>query len=253
MNIALLSAISLICVDAATAARPLAVAPVIAVQGAAETADLTAAPQEQSEIAKDALREDIVPDEEAFNDALVFEDESDDQVARRVKDYLAGIDTLNGDFTQIAPSGAISTGRFYLRRPGFLRFEYDPPTPLLIVANGGMVYVRDEALETTDSYPLGKTPLKTLLSKKADLDKDVDVVGVDRGVDSVAVTFADDDEADGNLTIIVTAPEMALARWIVRDLQNGITVVTLENVKSGERLANRLFATPDAGGKFLKN
>jgi hypothetical protein len=46
---------------------------------------------------------------------------------------------------------------------------------------------------------------------------------------------------------------MTLSRWIVRDIQNGLSVVTLDNVKSGERLSNRLFAVPDAGGQFLKN
>ncbi len=171
----------------------------------------------------------------------------------RLIDYLEGIETLTGDFTQVAPSGAVSEGRFYIRRPGFLRFEYDPPTPLLIVANGGMVYVRDEALETTDSYPVGKTPLKFLLRKKVDLG-DAKVIGVDRGVNAFAVTLgSDDDETEGELTLIATAPELTLVRWIVRDVQNGITVVTLDNVKSGERLANRLFQIPEAGGQFLKN
>ena len=132
-----------------------------------------------------------------------------------------------------------------------MRFEYEPPTPLLLVANGGMVYVRDEALETTDSYPVGKTPLKFLLSKKINRD-DAKVIQVDRGIDTVAVTFASsDEETEGELTLIATAPDFALRRWIVRDLQGGATIVTLENVKSGERLANSLFAAPDAGGRFL--
>lgn len=255
MSIAILSAISLVCADAAFAARP-PVAPIIsaAVQDAAETAAAPALIVEAAEPLEEADETAAASLEDVFAEPLVFDGESDDQVVERLKAYLESIDTLTGDFTQIAPSGAISTGKFYLRRPGFLRFEYDPPTPLLIVANGGMVYVRDEALETTDSYPVGKTPLKTLLSKKIDLEKDVAVTGVDRGVDSVAVTFSpEDDETEGELTVIAKAPEMVLTRWIVRDLQNGITVVTLENVKAGERLANRLFETPDAGGKFLKN
>lgn len=249
MSIALLSALSLICIDVASAARPLPTTPpapiiVAAVQGTAtapkgETAQPVAATQASAD------------DDAAFDAPLVFEDESDEVVATKLIEYLEGIDTLNGDFTQIAPSGAISVGKFYLRRPGFLRFEYEPPTPLLLVANGGMVYVRDEALETTDSYPVGKTPLKFLLSKKINRD-DAKVIQVDRGIDTVAVTFASsDEETEGELTLIATAPDFALRRWIVRDLQGGATIVTLENVKSGERLANSLFAAPDAGGRFL--
>ena len=251
----MLSAISLVCADVALA-PPLGAAPLIAVQSATEaTAEPPVAEMsvetEPPVVGPSADESQI--EEELVEAELVFAGESDDVLVDRLLDYLQEIDTLNGDFTQIAPSGAISSGRFYIRRPGFLRFEYDPPTPLLIVANGGMVYVRDEALETTDSYPVGRTPLKFLLRKKVDLGP-TKVIGVDRGVDSFAVTLgSDDEETEGELTMIVSAPDLTLERWIVRDIQNGITVVTLDNVKSGEKLANGLFRTPDAGGQFLKN
>ncbi len=256
MTLAMLSAISLICVDMTIAAAPASpaitsdpVQIVLAQADIEESAEtLQPAPKTVETVADDA-----VSDEEAFPETLAFDGESDEVVVERLVGYLEDLDTLAGDFTQIAPSGAISSGRFYLRRPGLLRFEYDPPTPLLIVANGGLVYVRDEALETTDSYPVGKTPLKFLLRKRIDRD-DANVVAVDRGVDTVAVTLAsNEEETEGELTIIARAPEMTLTRWIVRDLQNGITVVTLDNVEEGVRLANRLFQTPDAGGQFLKN
>lgn len=256
MTLAMLSAISLICVDMTIAAAPASSAvtsgpaPIVLAQADIEESVDTLQPAPKT---VETLANDAVSDEEAFPETLAFDGESDDAVVERLIGYLEDLDTLAGDFTQIAPSGAISSGRFYLRRPGLLRFEYDPPTPLLIVANGGLVYVRDEALETTDSYPVGKTPLKFLLRKRIDRD-DANVVAVDRGVDTVAVTLAsNEEETEGELTIIARAPEMTLTRWIVRDLQNGITVVTLDNVEEGVRLANRLFQTPDAGGQFLKN
>lgn len=265
MSFAMLSAISLICVDAAMAARPLPAALPASVAVAALAQDDQAAPADKTPDLTTPPAQDVgaapvisAPDEnvsaeEEYKGPLAFEGESDDAVVQRLAAYLEGLDTLQGDFTQIAPSGAVSTGRFYLRRPGFLRFEYDPPTPLLIVANGGMVYVQDQALDTTDSYPVGKTPLKFLLSKKLDLN-DANVIAVDRGVDNVAVTLSSKkDETEGELTIIAKAPDMVLTRWIVRDLDNGVTVVSLKNVKSGERLANSLFRAPDAGGTFLKN
>lgn len=265
MSIAMLSAISLICADVAlpsTVMSTQAIA-VAAVQTSGEAPTqaepLPAEPEIEPVIVVEpeqdaAVRSDaIVSEQELFNDPLVFDGESDEEVVARLEGYLEDLKTLSGDFTQISPSGGVTTGKFYLRRPGLLRFEYDPPTPLLIVANGGMVYVRDEALETTDSYPVGTTPLKFLLRRKVDLN-DAKVVSVDRGVDNVAVTFASTaDETEGELSVIVSAPEMQLTRWVVRDIKNGITVVALDNVKSGERLANRLFEAPEAGGLFLKN
>jgi len=196
---------------------------------------------------------DKVSDPEGVLGSLVFASETDDAVVDRVLAYIDAISTLEGGFTQIAPSGAVSTGKFFLRRPGQLRFEYDEPTPLLIVATQGNVYVRDSELETTDFYPIKKTPLRFLLSKKIDFG-DAKVVAVDRGVDTAAITFAsNEEETEGELSVIVSAPEMSLRQWIVRDPQNGVTIVTLDNVKAGGKLPNRLFRAPDAGGKFINN
>jgi outer membrane lipoprotein-sorting protein len=268
MNLAIMTAISTICVEAATFGTPAAVAQqavteeVVAATLEKQTEapnktpaeDLTApATEEISDAPIQNTNDNIILDEEQFSGPLAFEGESDDAVVARLVEYIEALDTLQGDLTQIAPSGTVSEGRFYLRRPGLLRFEYDPPTPLLIVANSGMVYVRDDALETTDSYPVGRTPLKFLLRRNIDLEK-ADVVAIDRGVDTVAVTLASkEEETEGEISIIVSAPEMALKRWVVRDLQNGITIVNLDNVIEGQRLANRLFRAPEAGGEFLKN
>ena len=263
MDLAILAAISTICIEAATFGTPAVVAganaaPTLVLaqseDGAADEAILP--PPASDEIAEAPIKntdDNLILDDEQFSGPLAFEGESDEAIVERLAAYLEGIDTLTGDFTQIAPSGSVTSGQFYLRRPGLLRFEYDPPTPLLIVANSGVVYVRDDELETTDSYPVGRTPLKFLLQEKLDRDE-AEVVAVDRGVDTVAVTLASRDaETQGELSIIVSAPEMSLRRWVVRDLQNGITVVTLDNVAAGERLATRLFRAPEAGGQFLKN
>ena len=191
------------------------------------------------------------PDEEP--NGLLFADVDDRTLVDRVLASIEAITTLESEFTQIAPSGATSTGRFYLRRPGLLRFEYDRPTPLLIVATGGTVFVRDEALETTDSYPVGKTPIKYLLRKRVELG-DARVVSVNRGEDTVAVTFAaDKEQADGELSVVMKGAELALTEWIVRDPQDGVTFVTLSNVKAGGEIPNRLFAAPETGSAFLKD
>jgi outer membrane lipoprotein-sorting protein len=184
---------------------------------------------------------------------LAFAGETDAAVAARVFAYLDGLKTLQGGFAQIAPSGAQSEGVFYLKRPGLLRFDYAAPSPLRIVANGGLVYVRDEQLETTDSYPVGETPIKFLLRKKVDL-KDVKIAGVERKSDSVAVRFASTDpKTEGELVAVFSAPDLALKQWAVHDPRGGVTVVTLRNVVAGKEIANRVFAAPETKSPFLKN
>lgn len=195
----------------------------------------------------------IVSPEEPPLAELVYADKTDEEVIQIAIDYLENIETLSGKFYQQAPSGTLSTGQFYIRRPGLLRFDYDPPTDLLIVANGGTVFVTDEALKTTDSYPVGRTPLKFLLRKKVKLD-DAQIVGVERGPEAFAITLsAQDEETEGELTLAFSAPEVGLVRWVVRDARNGLTIVDLTNVKQDERLRNELFRIPETKSPFLKN
>lgn len=183
----------------------------------------------------------------------VFAGESDAAVTARVFAYLDSLTTLQGSFTQIAPSGAESQGAFYLKRPGLLRFDYAAPSPLRIVANGGLVYVRDEQLETTDSYPVGETPIKFLLRKKVE-QKDIKVAAVERAADSVAVRFASSDpKTEGELVAVFAAPQLTLKQWAVHDPRGGVTVVALRDVVAGKAIANRVFAAPETKSPFLKN
>lgn len=255
MSIALLSAVSIACVEAAIA-MPVVTAAAANTQPA--QTEIEEPVIEDATPAKTLSLEDAVSNQPVTvpgvePSSVVFEDKSDDEVVEMVLGYIESIGTLKGNFTQIAPSGAISDGEFHLRRPNQLRFEYTPPTPLLIVATQGNVYVEDKALETTDFYPIKKTPLRFLLSKKVDLS-DANVISVDRGTDSIAVTFAsEEEETEGELSVVLGAPEFSLRQWVVRDVQNGITVVTLDNVEAGGKFPNRLFRAPEAGGEFLKN
>ena len=186
---------------------------------------------------------------------LVFSNVDDAKIAQDVLGYLNDLTTATASFVQSSPSGAVQEGQFWLRRPRQLRMEYgssnDPS--LLIVATQGNVYVRDNALETTDFYPVKKTPLRFLLTKELDAET-LDVVSVQRGTDSVAVTFADvSGDAEGDLTVVLDAPNLRLRQWVVRDPQNNVTFVTLEDLVEGGKVSNRLFRVPDAGGQFINN
>lgn len=182
-----------------------------------------------------------------------FSDLSDEAVAAEVLGHLENLTTLAGDFVQTAPSGAVVTGKVYLRRPGQIRFDYDDPSPITVVATGGVVYVENTELETTDSYPLKKTPLRFLLSKKIDIG-DATLKSVERGPDSVAVTYASaDEETEGEITLVLSAPALSIEKWAVRDPQGGLTVVALHGVTAGGAIENRLFRAPDAGGAFIKD
>ncbi|MDZ7629456.1 MAG: outer-membrane lipoprotein carrier protein LolA [Parvularculaceae bacterium] len=185
--------------------------------------------------------------------SLAYADLSDEAVADAALKAIENLTTLSAKFRQTAPSGAVVMGDVKLRRPGQVRFDYDDPSPVTIVATGGVVYVENADLETTDSYPLGKTPLKFLLSKRVEIG-DARLAGVERYEDAVAVTWeSTDEETEGSLTLYLSAPDMTVSQWAVADAGGGVTVVELVDAKLGEKLDNRLFRAPDAGGAFIRN
>lgn len=248
---ALLSSVAFAAAKAAFAATPAAAeiaAPVIVATTA--PAPAKSAPVPASGAAAPAKLAAAIP---APADPLAFSDLSDEAVAAAVLGRIESLTTLSGDFVQTAPSGAVVTGKVYLRRPGQIRFDYDDPSPITIVATGGLVYVENSDLETADSYPLKKTPLRFLLSKKIDIG-DATLKSVERGADAVAVTYASTgEETEGEITLVLSAPDLSIEQWSVRDPQGGVTVVALRGVTTGGALENRLFRAPDAGGAFIKD
>src|SRR4029077_20859736 len=86
--------------------------------------------------------------------------------------------SLVGDFVQVGPDGGRTEGQFYLQKPGRMRFEYDPPSPIELISDGQSLVVRDRKLATQDLYPLSQTPLRFLLADRIDLLKDTNVVAV---------------------------------------------------------------------------
>src|SRR5215471_18046749 len=92
--------------------------------------------------------------------------------------YLSSVHQMHGHFVQVAPDGSQSQGEFYVQKPGRARFNYDPPSPIEIIADGKSLVVRDRKLATQDVYPLSQTPLRFLLSDRIDLLRETKVVSV---------------------------------------------------------------------------
>jgi len=170
----------------------------------------------------------------------------------RISAYLNGIGTLAADFTQISPQGGVSQGVFYLSRPGRLRFEYRPPSPTLIVATGGNIYVRNSRLNTVDRYSISDTPLELLLTDNIDLARNPAILGVDRipGADGELEGLAlrarsSTNRMQDNITILFAVrPTFEIRQWTVRDAQGGNTQVSLSRIRRDVETPDSLFAVP---------
>lgn len=164
----------------------------------------------------------------------------------RISNYLNGISTLEGDFVQVGHDGNLSEGRFYLRRPGRLRFEYEPPNPALVVADGFWVGVYDTRLNTLDRYPLGNTPLELLLKERVDLRKEGAVQAIERGDGLIRVKAIDPDKPErGSITMIFADNPLELRQWVVVDAQGLTTTVALSAMRANVKLKPELFVIDD--------
>lgn len=164
----------------------------------------------------------------------------------RITNYLNGMTTLEGNFVQIGPDGELSEGLFYLRRPGRLRFEYEPPNPALIVADGTWVGVYDKRLKTLDRIPIGSTPLDILLSKRVDLRKEGAVQSIETQGGLMRVRAIDPDAPDqGSITMVFADNPLELRQWIVVDPQGLTTTVALSEIRANVEIDPKLFFIED--------
>lgn len=164
----------------------------------------------------------------------------------QVSQWLNSIKTMSGEFTQVSSDGGTSEGTFYLKKPGRLRFEYLPPTPLLVVADGYVIAVEDTKLETQDRYPLVESPLSVLLNDDVDLSTNENITKVESRPGELRITArADEEELRGTVTFVFSMPEISLRYWVVSDPQGVEVTVILAGVKSGVTLSDSLFEVRD--------
>ena len=144
---------------------------------------------------------------------------------------------LVGDFVQVGPDGGRVKGEFYVQKPGKIRFEYEPPSPIEIIADGQSVVVRDRKLATQDLYPLSQTPLRFLLSDRIDLLKETNVVGVRADDAFVTVTIEENQPLIGTsrLMMMVGAKDFQFKQWTVTDPQGYDTTVAVSNLDNSKR------------------
>lgn len=182
----------------------------------------------------------------AAGTALARLSDADRADIAKVEDYLNGITTASAKFTQIGPNGGLSRGTFYMRRPGRLRFEYDPPVPLLIVADGVWLVLYDRELKQVNRFPLYETPLGVLVADKIKLSGDVQVTRVDRQGGILRVRMIDTNRPDeGWLSLAFSEPPLELRQWHVRDAQGGVTNIALSDLQTGVKLDPKLFVFID--------
>jgi outer membrane lipoprotein-sorting protein len=187
----------------------------------------------------------VIPDPRRHLPANIFSsfDASQKAQAAKVSSYLSSLQTLVGNFVQVGPDGSKTKGDFYIQKPGKVRFEYDAPSPIAIIADGSSLAVRDRKLATQDIYPLSHTPLRFLLSDRIDLLKDTNVVSVTADDLFISVTIEEKHALIGTsrLMLMIGAKDGQLKQWTVTDPQGYDTTIAVYNLDASKKVDPSLF------------
>lgn len=157
--------------------------------------------------------------------------------------YFNAFTTAEGEFTQINPDGTLATGRMFIRRPGRVRFEYDPPEQALVMAGGSQVAIFDgRSNQGPNQYPLRQTPLNIILEQNVDFSRARMVVGhTTDGTTTTVIAQDPENPQYGSIRLVFSSNPTELRQWVIRDDTGAETTVILGNMRFGGNLSARLF------------
>jgi outer membrane lipoprotein-sorting protein len=162
-----------------------------------------------------------------------------------ISGYLNQLQTAQGEFTQINDDGSISTGTIYIKRPGRVRFEYNPPESGLVIAGANTVVIFDKkSNQPAETYPLSRTPLSIILAQNVDLGRARMVTNHTYDGTATVVTAQDPAHPEyGNIQLKFTGNPVQLRQWIINDNNGSRTTVVLGDLRTGVNIANNKFDT----------
>lgn len=155
------------------------------------------------------------------------------ETAHRIAQHFSSVRTMMGEFAQFGPRGEQTEGKFYIERPGKLRFDYEGNARFRVISDGTTVVLENRKMNTADVYSLNQTPLKLLLSESIDLSGGK-LQSVDIGEDATTIRMIDK-QVFGNsvITMMFDSKTYELRQWTVTDAQGKDTTVVIYDVKQG--------------------
>ena len=167
---------------------------------------------------------------------------------QRVEQYLNGIHSLAAHFQQFAQDGGTAGGRVYVARPGRMRFEYEAPSPILLLADGTWVVYIDNQLKQVSYLPIGSTPAWFLLRDNISLADGVTITKFERGPGVIRISLVENKSPEnGQLTLTFADKPLELRQWTIVDQQGKSTTVVLNDTRFGVPIDPKAFTFVEIG------
>jgi outer membrane lipoprotein-sorting protein len=160
----------------------------------------------------------------------------------RIETYLNEMKSLRADFLQVSSNGAVATGKLLMQRPGKMRFEYDPPSPIMLLADGYFLKYIDKDLEQVTHIWLEDTPIGFLLKDNLKLSGSIAVTKFSRNTNLLTTTLTKSKESEkGTVSLVFSDKPLSLKKWVIKDAQGITTTITLNNRERPIKIDPALF------------
>jgi outer membrane lipoprotein-sorting protein len=165
------------------------------------------------------------------------------EIVQKVNDYFNGLENMKGQFVQTTSDNKRLKGKFFMKKPGRVRFEYSPPSKQLVVSDGHQIAIQDLDINTDDRVMVDQTPFRVLLRKDVDLVRDARILEVQEAQDLLIVALQDKSkDASGRVRLfLATAPALELKEWVTTDAQGVDTRIEVSNLDRKEAIDAGLF------------
>ncbi len=165
----------------------------------------------------------------------------------KIQAYLNSISTIAAEFSQVAPDGSLTSGKFFLKRPGRMRWQYNPPTPLLMVASHKEIIYFDYELQQVSHFPLDSTLAGFLARERIDLgDPAIVVKNLEQASGILRLSIAEKGREDeGGLMLEFSDSPLLIRNMVITDAQGQTTTVALNNARFDIPLEDGLFEFKD--------
>lgn len=180
----------------------------------------------------------------------------DKDVLARVETYLSDVHSISAEFMQSAPNGDITNGKFYLKRPGKLRMEYNPPTPVLMVTNGGDLVYYDKELDQISRIGLDSTLVGFLARDEIKFDSSVVITNIEYGDKSIRISIIQaKTPKDGMMTLEFSDKPLEFRNVNVTSSSGQVTTMSFTNSRFNMPLPADLFIfkDPHLGGSHVRH
>lgn len=167
----------------------------------------------------------------------------DQILLKRIQNYLNKIGSLKADFAETNAEGKTQHGVFFLSRPGKLRWQYHPPTPILLIINGTHASYYDYELDQMSHMTLDSSLLSVLTRRKIDLtgsDLQVEHLTNIAGMIRLKLSYKGHPE-HGKMTLIFQESPFMLQSLEFTDEIGNTSWIALQNILMNINLQKDLF------------